>query len=94
VESDMYGNNGTCYIRIPFTVSLTDLSSLTLRMRYDDGFVAYINGVEVERRNFTGTPQWDSGADDLNDDVNAVNLEDFDISDHIGALQPGDNILA
>ena len=94
VESNMYGNNGTCYIRMPFTVSNTDLSGLTLRMRYDNGFIAYINGVEVERRNFTGTPHWDSGADGLNEDVNAVNFEDFDISDHIDALQPGDNILA
>jgi len=94
VESGMYGNNGTCYIRIPFTVSLTDLSSLTLRMRFDDGFVAYINGVEVERQNFVGTPQWDSDANDLNPDDSAINFEDFDISDHISALQPGDNILA
>jgi hypothetical protein len=94
VESDMYGNNGTCYIRIPFTVSHTDLSDLTLRVRYDDGFVAYLNGVEVKRRNFVGAPQWDSVADDLNEDVNAISFEDFDISGHIDALQAGDNILA
>jgi hypothetical protein len=30
VDGDMHGNNGTCYIRIPFTVSHTDLSDMTL----------------------------------------------------------------
>ncbi|MHC4734547.1 MAG: lamin tail domain-containing protein [Planctomycetota bacterium] len=94
VNDDMYNHNGTCYIRIPFNVSSTDLAALTLRMRYDDGFIAYINGVEVKRRNFTGTPQWDSEATALNDDVNAVSFQDFDISGHISTLNPGDNILA
>ena len=27
------------------------LNFLTLRMRYDDGFVAYLNGTEIARRN-------------------------------------------
>jgi hypothetical protein len=94
VEADMYGNNGTCYIRIPFTVASTDLADLTLRMKYDDGFIAYINGVEVKRRNFTGTPQWNSVAEAMNADANAVSFEDFDISAHISTLNPGDNILA
>jgi hypothetical protein len=94
VNDDMYNHNGTCYIRIPFNVSSTDLANLTLRMRYDDGFIAFINGVEVKRRNFTGTPQWDSVATSMNSDVNAVSFEDFDISGHISTLNPGDNILA
>ncbi|MHC4086971.1 MAG: hypothetical protein ACYSU5_17450, partial [Planctomycetota bacterium] len=72
VEGDMYGNNGTCYIRIPFNVDSTDLATLKLRMRYDDGFIAYINGVEVKRRNFTETPQWNSDANEMNADVDAV----------------------
>ena len=48
----MYNISGTCYIRIPFTVDAGDIgniTSLTLKMRYDDGFVAYINGTEVNR---------------------------------------------
>ncbi|MHC4314875.1 MAG: lamin tail domain-containing protein, partial [Planctomycetota bacterium] len=94
VEGDMYGNNGTCYIRIPFNVDSTDLATLKLRMRYDDGFIAYINGVEVKRRNFTETPQWNSDANEMNADVDAVSFEDFDISGHISTLNPGDNILA
>ena len=29
-------------------------------MRYDDGFVAYINGTEVSRINAPTTPAWNS----------------------------------
>ena len=39
------------YVRIPFI--LTDLASVSnplLQIRYDDGFVAYLNGVEIARR--------------------------------------------
>ncbi|MHC4497900.1 MAG: lamin tail domain-containing protein, partial [Planctomycetota bacterium] len=94
VEGDMYGDNSSCYIRIPFTVSHTDLSDMTLKVRYDDGFVAYLNGVEVTRRNFTGAPQWDSAATTENPDTSAVNFENIDISAYIGNLQQGNNLLA
>ncbi|NIS49811.1 MAG: hypothetical protein GWN94_01635, partial [Phycisphaerae bacterium] len=94
VEGNMYGSNGTCYIRIPFNVSNTDLSSMTLKIRYDDGFIAYLNGAEVARRNFIGTPQWDSAATAENPDSAAINFENIDISGHTGILQTGNNVLA
>ena len=51
--NQMYQGNTTCYIRIPFTIStaISDISFLTFKIRYDDGFIAYINGIEVARRN-------------------------------------------
>ncbi len=66
-QAQMYGagKNNSCYIRIPFTVeqrTLTGISKLTLNVRYDDGFVAYLNGTEIARQNFTGAPQWNSAA--------------------------------
>jgi len=95
VESELYGVNTSCYIRIPFTVTAEDLdgaNTLTLKMRYDDGFVAYLNGIEVTRANFTGTPEWDSRADD--DERESSSFADFDISAHIGDLNVGSNLLA
>jgi hypothetical protein len=63
-------------------------------MRYDDGFVAYLNGVEVARANFTGTPQWDSEADG-NHEADSVEFDlQIDISSYIGALRAGHNVLA
>lgn len=95
VESDMYGNNATCYIRIPFTVDGGELASydgLTLKVRYDDGFIAYINGTEVKRYNFSGTPAWNSSSSGSHEASSA--FDTFDISAHIGELQAGSNILA
>ncbi|MGE5294708.1 MAG: lamin tail domain-containing protein [Solirubrobacterales bacterium] len=99
VKDPMYGSgkNNTCYIRVPFTVdaeTLVDAGGLTLKVRYDDGFVAYLNGVEVARRNFTGTPAWNSHADDSGESA----LEDFDeyidISPFLVDLKDGANLLA
>ena len=40
------------YVRRAFTVDdLADVEKLTLGMRWDDGFVAYLNGHEIVRRN-------------------------------------------
>jgi hypothetical protein len=93
----MYGQSATCYIRIPFAVSSDELAGfgfMTLLIRYDDGFVAYLNGAEVARGNFTGAPAWDSRATRSHSDSAAVVFESFDISDFVGLLQPGDNLLA
>ncbi|MHC4582469.1 MAG: CotH kinase family protein, partial [Planctomycetota bacterium] len=99
VEAQMNDLYTTCYIRIPFTVDACDLNSfnfMTLKIRYDDGFVAYLNGDpnELAKRNFTGTPSWDSGANSTHDDSAAVNFENIPVSAYISALQQGDNILA
>ena len=60
----MYAKQATCCLRIPFTLDRdpATLAGLQLRVRYDDGFVAWLNGVEVARRNFTGEPVWNSSA--------------------------------
>jgi len=93
LQEQMYARNATCYVRIPFTID-TNYTSLTLNVRYDDGFVAYLNGVEVARRNFNGTPAWNSRAGTSHSDSVAVLLENIDISDFLDTLQQGDNLLA
>jgi hypothetical protein len=97
VQSQMYNVNTSCYIRIPFTLAaadLQDLTTLTLRVRYDDGFVAYLNGVEVARDLFLGTPQWNSAASASHADAEAVLFTDFDLAASVGLLRPGANLLA
>jgi hypothetical protein len=96
VRTEMYNQNDTCYIRIPFTIDSDpcDFTDMTLRVRYDDGYVAYINGTEVARRNFTGTPDWDSSASDTHSDGLAVLFEDVDVRAYIGELRSGKNLLA
>ncbi len=96
LQAAMYNVNQTCCIRIPFTVSgdTSTFDSLTLNMRYDDGFVAWLNGTEIARAQFTGTPVWNSGASGTHDDNAAIVWEEFDVSACLALLQQGQNLLA
>jgi len=63
VQTAMYGKNGSVYTRIPFQVhDPAAIDSLRLRMKYDDGFVAYLNGTAIAQRNAPATPSWNSTA--------------------------------
>jgi hypothetical protein len=97
LQNQMYNINATCYIRIPFSIEaneLAGLTELTLRIRYDDGFVAYLNGVEIARRNFNGTPAWNSQGSTDHPDSAAINFEDIDISAFLSNVKSDKNILA
>jgi len=96
VQDPMYGQQTTCYVRIPFMLDRAseELEAVQLRVRYDDGFVAYLNGAEIARRNLAGEPAWNSFADAQNSDVDAVNWEDIPVVDAAGKLRQGPNILA
>lgn len=86
--------NQSVYIRVPFTVNnLSELSDLTLKMKYDDGFAAYINGNLVASRNVDGTLSWNSGGL-IHNDALATQFEDIDLSAYIGSLNEGANVLA
>ncbi len=63
--SAMQNVNETVYVRIPFVVhDLEEIRGLTLRVWFDDGIIAYLNGHEVARHNAPapGTETWNSGA--------------------------------
>lgn len=97
VEDQMYGVNSSCYIRIPFDVDpdwVGTFSELELSLRYDDGFVVYLNGTQMGAANFVGTPQWDSETyvnhESLADEFDLV----LDLSEYVDLLVEGDNLLA
>jgi hypothetical protein len=97
VGPQMYNVNSTCYLRIRFNVAskdLANLSKLTLGVKYDDGFVAYLNGTKVASRNFTSEPAWNSAASSSHPDPDAVSFESIDITSFLSSLKPGDNLLA
>ena len=83
------------YVRIPFTLnSLAGIDRLTLRMRYDDGFAAYINGEYVAEANAPDALQWNSTATGLRDDALSEQFLDFEASHVISKLRVGQNVLA
>jgi hypothetical protein len=92
VGTDMLGVNASLYIRIPFEVAdpaAVDL--LTLRVRYDDGFAAFLNGELVASASAPDDLQWNSTA---KGNHSPRNFESFDLSGHVGALRAGQNVLA
>jgi hypothetical protein len=95
VQPVMYNIRGTCYIRVPFNVaSAANVISLTLRMKFDDGFIAYINGQKVAFENDPDPPAFNSLATTNRSDLLAVVFKDFDISAFRSALVDGTNVLA
>ncbi|WP_435893869.1 lamin tail domain-containing protein [Oceaniferula spumae] len=100
VESAMYNNNTSVYMRIPVHVPVnpSDILSLTLRMKYDDGFAAFVNGaIPASGKSYApGTLTWNSTTEGgTNPEASATEFEDFDLSDVIPSLVSGsNNILA
>ena len=84
----------TVMVRVRFEVDDPVVEGLVLRVKYDDGYVAWLNGVEVARRNVApGVPGWRSEAQ-VHDDGAAVRFEDLDISRFADDLRMGENVLA
>ena len=95
VEAQMYDTNATLYLRVPFAVeNPAALTFLSLSMRYDDGYIAYLNGTEVLRRNAPDNAEWDSRSQGSHADSAAVVFESFDISESLDTLVAGTNVLA
>jgi hypothetical protein len=110
---EMNSNDATpqysAYVRYAFNVADKDqLTSLTLSLRFDDGFIAYINGREVKRVNFgedfsRPQPQWDSFAGNhvqgssataANRVGEVVDAVAFDLTPYLSELVNGTNVLA
>ncbi|MDG1890779.1 MAG: lamin tail domain-containing protein [Verrucomicrobiota bacterium] len=88
----MHEKHASFYTRIPFNVDDPGaLESLTLKLKYDDGFVAFLNGVEIARDNAPGNTTWNSNATGLH---GALEWEHFAITAFMPALKPGSNLLA
>lgn len=94
VESEMYQTQTSCYIRIPFNINQSDLAEinyLKLNMRYDDGFVVFLNGTQVAAAVNPATLNWNANAPDNHE---AEGWESFVISDFSNNLKTGENLLA
>lgn len=95
LTAEMAGVNSTCWARLPFNISAgAYYDLLTLKVRYDDGFIAWLNGTEIARRNFSGTPAWNSRSS-VERPPNEVDLTDYiDITTFTSLLRTGQNVLA
>ena len=91
--SDTAENARSIYTRMNFNVDDPDaITGLILQMKYDDGFVAYLNGTEVMRANIKGAARFDSSAMSNHPNSHALKFEDFTLPG--AALVAGINVLA
>lgn len=96
VKTPMYNVNSSAFVRYPFTVAAgTTFDSLKLNVRYDDGFVAYIDGAKVAEANAPASPMWNSAATggDRSDTL-GTRFELIDLAAHIPLLTAGNHVLA
>jgi hypothetical protein len=94
VQTAMYGKCTSCYIRIPFTVKAADLAAvktLTLRVRCDDGYVAFLNGVEVASIGKPDPLTWNAACSNRGD---STDFAEADVSAYVSNLHLGTNVLA
>lgn len=98
-STDIIGPATTIYARINFNITnVNDIVKTIFDIDYDDGFVAYLNGVEIAREGLAGTPP---SFDELAADHEAQlyqggNLSSYDLDMSIisNFLQNGTNVLA
>ena len=92
VRESSVQKNASVYVRIPFVIENPDLvGRMTLRAKYEDGFVAFINGMRVAAANAPAVLTYDSRATTSRPDVDAVQFADFAVS---AQLAVGLNVLA
>ena len=97
IGDEMFNNNASAYIRVPFSVEgdPARFEELGMTVRYDDGFRAFINGVEVADRNVPIESTWNSEASATFGAVNGqIPTVPINLSSAIANLQTGDNVLA
>ncbi|MFP6859014.1 MAG: LamG-like jellyroll fold domain-containing protein [Roseibacillus sp.] len=83
------------FVRIPFKVEDPgDYEGMDLYMRYDDGFVAYLNGSLMASKNAPNPLRWNSAASAQNSDKDAVKAELFKVNRSLRNMKKGWNILA
>ncbi|MBN2505905.1 MAG: lamin tail domain-containing protein [Verrucomicrobia bacterium] len=95
LQAAMHHRNASAFIRLPFQVpNPAAFHYLTLRLKYDDGLVAYINGHEVGSRNAPASPAWDAAATAAHDAGQDTPFDEILIADPGSLLVAGTNLLA
>lgn len=94
-KESMFRQRATAYLRHPFVVDNPALyRRWILRLRYDDGFVVWLNGQEIARRNAPETPAWNSTATAAAPESAGQVAELFNLAAFENLIIAGTNLLA
>ena len=93
VTDPLAERDGALWMRYDFDVSNPDgVRSLQLDAKYDDGFVAYLNGKEVASKHAPESYRWNSKATAIRRGRDAIRFESIDLDAE--ELRSGRNVLA
>jgi hypothetical protein len=95
IREMMLGVNASMYARVSFDVADVDsMDLLRVRIDFEDGYVAYLNGVEVASDNAPGVRLFDSRATLSRTTTSLREGNVFALEDHRNHLRVGRNVLA
>jgi hypothetical protein len=97
LDASLNGVNTSFYLRVPFQLSdVSSIAELSLRMKYDDGFVCFLNGTHVQDENAPAleTLAYNSESTANHADGEATTFASFDLTSFAHLLQNGSNVLA
>ena len=80
LKAEMYQKQTSVYVRLPFLIEdPMQFEYLRLKIRYDDGFAAYLNGVKVASANAPSQLKWNSKATGGHPDTEGKELKVFSL---------------
>lgn len=95
VQTSVKNVNSTAWLRVPFDIANpAGVENLTLNMRYNDGFVAYLNGTKIAQRNAPATLSVTSAATTSRTAEQSRTVESINLNNVKNLLTTGRNVLA
>ncbi|MFN0080153.1 MAG: autotransporter-associated beta strand repeat-containing protein [Prosthecobacter sp.] len=94
IETAMRNVNASAFIKQRFIASAGAFTTLSLQMRYNDGFTAWVNGTSIAASNAPATLAWDSAATGTRTNAQTLAPLALNVSAVIPSLLSGTNQLA
>ncbi len=95
VQGPMLNSRTSCYVRTPFAAAGPGAyTAASLKMRYNDGYLAYLNGTKIGEKNAPASPAFNSVATATRTDAQSLTPEAINVSAYLPGLINGTNVLA
>ncbi|GAA5128055.1 hypothetical protein GCM10023212_34100 [Luteolibacter yonseiensis] len=95
MQGSLAGGKTSAYFRLPFsTTGPGTATALSLVMRYNDGFSAWLNGQPVAAANAPSPLLWNSAATAVRSNAQTLRRQGFDLTASLPSLANGQNLLA
>jgi hypothetical protein len=95
LSASLQGNTSSLYTRAAFNVAAPEnYTTIRLRVRYDDGFFAWLNGTLIASRNAPGGAAWNAAATADRVKADGMMQEEISVSLPNGVLLAGTNVIA